>query len=433
MAQEATSLHFHVDYKHPTLCTATVKIPPRLVDAIYQETLQGQKQYTSAQGFRQGNVPVGYIEHNFRASLLEHLKEFLFKHMVLSYLYKEIRLQKLTLAGEPRLTDIFLEPHRTAEFSFECSLFPSVILQNWKFFPFKAPKRKNYKDLDRQVDTFIKDERDAADKHDAKTIHTNDWVCFDMTLVDAKNKPIFGTYKERLWLKIGDEEADQEFRDLFLGKQVGDLIRSNNICLQEYFSDFLNTNYCLCLEIKDILSHNFFCFELFKKHFRLKTNKEMLQKLIEVFSYRNDMTQRRAIIEETFKILLAKHQFDAPNHLVLRQQKLVMDAVQENPDYNVYRSQHDFKERVRDLAEKQIKEVMIIDQIAYQEDIIATDDDIKCYLNFIKRQRMKDFLYFQLPETKVGGQELPLSSEFLKQYCLREKTLNYIIYHLTKK
>jgi len=433
MAQDAQALFLQVEYKGPTLCNATVKIPARIVDAIYQETVLGQKKHTSAHGFRQGNVPVGYIEHNFKASLLEHLKELLFKHIVLSFLYKEIRTQKLSLAGEPRLIDIALEPHKIAEFHFECSLFPALTIQNWKFFPFKAPKRKNYKDLDRQVDGFIKEERDAADKHDAHTIHVGDWICFDMYLVDTKGKMLFGTHKERLWLKIGDEEADQEFQELFVGKHTGDAILTNKECLQEYFSDFLNTNYSLCLEIKDILSHKFFCFELFKKHFRLKTNKEMLQKLIEVFSYRNDMSQRRATIEETFRVLLAKHQIEAPNHFVLRQQKLVLDAVQENPDYNVYRMQLDFKERVRQLAEKQIKEIMLIDQIAYQEDVAVTDEDIKCYLNFIKRPRMKDFLYFQLPETKICGQEFPVSSELLKQYCLREKTLNYIIYHLTKK
>lgn len=433
MAHEASRLTLHIEYLKPTLCSAVVQIPADLVVPIYHETLLGQSKFTKAQGFGKGIVPLSYIEQNFKAGLLEHVQEVLFKHIVLSFFYREIRAKKLPLAGDPRLIDITLENGKDATFAFECSLYPIINLQNWKFFPFKAPKRKNYKDLDRQVESFIKEERDAAENHNAAFICIGDWVCFDTYLVDDHNKPLLPLHKERLWLKIGDEEADREFRDLFLGKKIGDTFYSNKECLQEFFSDHLNTQYNLCIEIVDILSHQFFCFDLFRKHFRLKTNKEMLQKLVEVFSYRNDLSQRRAMVEEAFKILLTKHQVQIPNHLILRQLKHVLDEVQNNPDYNVYRVQPDFKERIQQLAEKQVKEIMIIDQIAYQEDITVTDEDIKCYLNFTKRPRMKDFLYFQLPDTRINGQELPVSLEFLKQYCLREKTLNYIIYHLTKK
>ena len=46
---------------------------------------------------------------------------------------------------------------------------------------------------------------------------------------------------------------------------------------------------------------------------------------------------------------------------------------------------------------------------------------------------MKDFIYFDPFVTKIQGQEIPISAATLKQACLREKTLNHIIYHLTKK
>lgn len=433
MTYEASRPTLHIEYLKPTLCSTVIHIPAALVCPIYKETLLGQSRCTQAQGFSQGAVPLSYIEQNFKTGLLEHVQEVLFKHIVLSFFYREVRAHKLPLAGDPRLTAIKFEDEKNALFSFECSLYPTINLQNWKFFPFKAPKRKNYKDLDRQVESFIKEERDATDNHNATTVCIGDWICVDMYFINEELQSLLPSHKERLWLKLGDEEADREFRDLFLGKKIGDRIYSNKECLQKFFSDHLTTHYSICLEIIDILSHQFFCFDLFKKHFRLKTNKEMLQKLVEVFSYRNDLSQRRSMIEEAFKILLAKHPVHIPQHLITRQLQHVLDEVQNNPDYNVYRVQSDFKERAQQLAEKQVKEIMIIDQIAYQEDISVNDEDIKSYLNFTKRPRMKDFLYFQLPDTRIHGQEQPISAELLKQYCLREKTLNYIIYYLTKK
>ena len=106
--------------------------------------------------------------------------------------------------------------------------------------------------------------------------------------------------------------------------------------------------------------------------------------------------------------------------------------MQTNPDYQVYRMQKDFKKRVKQLAEKQAKELMILDQIGYLENIAITNQDAKQYLNLIQRPRTKEFIYLAPPNTRLRGQEAPISSEELKQACLREKTLNHIIYHLTK-
>ena len=85
------------------------------------------------------------------------------------------------------------------------------------------------------------------------------------------------------------------------------------------------------------------------------------------------------------------------------------------------------------VAEKQVKETIFIDQLAYRENTHLTNQDVKHYLNLSKRPRMKEFIYFSSPATKIGGQEMPIGAQELKRTCLREKALNHIIYHLTKK
>jgi FKBP-type peptidyl-prolyl cis-trans isomerase (trigger factor) len=85
------------------------------------------------------------------------------------------------------------------------------------------------------------------------------------------------------------------------------------------------------------------------------------------------------------------------------------------------------------LAEKQLKELAIIDTLAYKENISVTKDDIFGYINLMKRPRTREFIYFTLPTTKTYGQELPLSHETIRQQCLREKTLNYVIQRLIKQ
>ena len=412
---------------------ATVTISPTIVNLVYREAIQSQQIIVHAQGYSRGTTPLEYIETNLKSTLTEHVKEFLLNFWVINFVYEELRKQKIVIAGLPRLYSIDVNPPDKAIFTFEVSLAPQLQLLEWHYFPFKTPKRKNYKDLDRQVDLFIKEEKDNLKKNNAVILNLGDWVHFDITLADSNNKPYENIPKESLWLRLGEEEVDSSLCDLFLEKKINDHFYSKSSGLQEYFSSQLATNYNFGIKINDTVKNSYFCLEQFKKHFRLKSNKETQQKLIEIFSYRNDISLRRSIAEESLKLLLTKHKFDIPHHLVLRQQQILLDIIQTNPDYHVYRAQKDFQMRLGQLAEKQAKEAILIDHIAYYEDLDVADQDLKGYINLMQRPRTKEFIYFDPPLTKYNGQESPISTPFLKQNCMREKTLNHIIHHLIKQ
>ena len=75
----------------------------------------------------------------------------------------------------------------------------------------------------------------------------------------------------------------------------------------------------------------------------------------------------------------------------------------------------------------------MIDQLATKEKIKVTSEDITNYLNLTKRPRMKEFIYFKIPETTIDCQEVPISAELIAQQSLREKTINFVIYNFTRK
>lgn len=422
------------NYEQPTLCRATIIVSKSLVNAFFDETAVALKDNIQAYGFQQGEVPIEYISKQYKINITEHLKEFFFKFGIVNFLFQEIRAQKLLVAGDPRLVDIILEQDKEARFVFELSVFPAISLNEWKYFPFKAPNRKNYKDLDRQVEAFIQEEQKNLEKHSIEQgIGIGDWVNFDVSIVNKDHLFLDDRFVQNFWLKLGNEEVESHLRQLFLGKKKGDQFVAHNKGLQDYFSDQLRACYNFKITVVDVVPHTYFCFDQFKDHFRVKTNKDMHKKLIEVFSYRNDVSQRLAMVEEAFKLLLSRHRFFAPNHLVLRQQKIILGAIQTNPDYNVYRKQKDFNFWIQQLAEKQVKETLLIDQLIYRENITVTNEDMINYLNLDKRPRMREFMYFSLPDFKHYGQEVPLAVHELSRVCAREKAINYVIHYLTKK
>jgi FKBP-type peptidyl-prolyl cis-trans isomerase (trigger factor) len=422
------------NYEQPTLCRATIIVSKSLVNTFFDETAIALQGNIQAHGFQQGEVPVEYIVKQYKVNITEHLKEFFFKFGIVNFLFQEMRAQKLLVAGDPRLIDIFLEHDRDARFVFELSVFSAISLNEWKYFPFKAPNRKNYKDLDRQVEAFVLEEQKNSEKYSADNgISISDWVNFNVTIVDKTHAFLDERFVQNFWLKLGNEEVEGHLQSLFLGKKKGDEFVVHNKGLQDYFSDQLRACYNFKVNVLEVVPHAYFCFDQFKDHFRVKTNKDMHKKLIEVFSYRNDVSQRLAMVEEAFKLLLSRHRFFAPNHLILRQQKIILGAIQNNPDYNVYRKQKDFNFWIHQLAEKQVKEMLLIDQLIYREDIVVTNVDMANYLNLDKRPRMKEFIYFSLPDSKHYGQEMPLAAHELSRVCAREKAINYVIHYLTKK
>ena len=421
--------------ENPSLKTILITIPHAFVESVYNQALISQQKDAGPYGHHQKVAPLNYIAHVYEAHVLKQVHEFLFKFFVISILHGQLRNQKIVMAGSPRIIDISNDNQNNAVYKFNATIFQPLEIQEWKYLPFKAPRRKRYKDLDRQVELFMEQEQKNAQEHesDKTTIRFDDWVNFDVALADQDGSVLLNGCVENLWLRIGQEEADTTFSDLFVGKKIGETFVTNNEGLQEYFNYETGSNFNFCVTIKDIEPHSHVCINRIKKQFRLKTNKELHQKLIEVFSFRNDISQRRSMVDETCRLILSKVPFSAPRHLTLRKEEELLAAVQVNPDYLVYKMQKDFRRTIEQLAERQVKETILIDQFSYHEKFDIDQDDVKNYLNLTKRQRTREFLHFRLPATKVRGQEVPISSEEIKQVCLREKMLNFIIYHLTKK
>ncbi|MBY0109509.1 MAG: trigger factor family protein [Candidatus Babeliaceae bacterium] len=445
MVSQETSVYFSLSQQpeSPHQLLLHIQIPSEPVTIMYHQALSSIKRDIHTHGFVKGATPESYIATTYKPLLIEHLKQFFFRHCVNAMLQKGIAEHKIITLCAPQPRQALIDPEKPAQFTFFVSTSPNPIKNEWKKLHFKAPGRKNYKDLDRQVDFFLKEEErkqkeskktaQTGEPFAAETIAFHDWICLSIRLVNQEKKYLLNQLEQRVWVKIGEEEADLQSQELFLGKKVGDSFITNNDFFQDAVSDDFSTHYLFEVTILFHIPSHFFDIDRFKTYFRLKTAKETHQKLIEVFSFRHDISQRRETVEKLFKLLFHHYPLQIDSDIIQQQEKVVLARVQENPDYHVYKNQHDFKEKVSLLAEKQIKEILFIDSIAYQENIQATDEDMINYLHLFKRPRTKEFVYFDIPHSRLNDQEISLCHEEIRRSCQREKTLNYVLYYLTKK
>lgn len=411
-----------------------VELPQDLVRLFYQHALATHQAHFDPSGFRQHQTPLAYIDTQYRANILKHLSEFLLHYCVISFLHQSIRSERLVVIGEPKLHAASIDPEGNSFYEFEVTVAPSLLIHDWKYLPFRAPKRRLYKDIDKQASNFIEEESAGrtiyGESHQEVTI--GDWVLFSAQLLNEKNELIAPSLKERLWLPIGEEETSLPYQELFAGRHLGEQFVSNAQVIQEYFSSTIDTNYRFLVTIEQILPKAYVDLEYIKEHFKLKTDKKLHQKLVEVYSSKNDLSLRRSMVEEAMRVLHLAYPVEVPHHAVDMQERLIIRNIQNNPDYTVYKQQRDFLQTVRLLAEKQIREVIVIDHFAYQESLPINDFDVCLYLNLTKRARTRDFINFLHPRIRVNTEESPICHEELKQTCLREKTLNHILHHLNK-
>ena len=93
-------------------------------------------------------------------------------------------------------------------------------------------------------------------------------------------------------------------------------------------------------------------------------------------------------------------------------------------------AQKDFDSCVEMLAEKQLKEEILIDKIAYRENIKVDMRDMQNYLHLFNNKRLREFVYFRPIIEKIDSVNIPLHASILKRTVFREKTLNTIIHNL---
>jgi len=299
------------------LVQAVVTISSDIFNQVKFYITEFHSKYSRPQGLESIDLPFNYIEKENREKIESSIKKFILKYIVFDFMAMQIPNKRVSLANGPRIASIVLEDDNTLKYYFDLSMASQLSMKDWKLFSFKAPKRKQYKDLDKQVDLFIKSENSIYKKQNFELIENYDWVNFAAVLLDDKNVGVIPDYESNFWLRINIDEIEEPFQKNFVGKKLGDSFTITGFPLVGEIRDLISEQSKFSINIKSIVKGMELDQETFKSFFKLKTKSNLHSKMIEVFSYRNDVSQRKAIIEEVFHLLFSKHRFEIPKHFVI--------------------------------------------------------------------------------------------------------------------
>ena len=411
-----------------------VIVPASIMQNFFDLAIQHQQNIVNPTGFKQGITPRLYIQEHFKTPILKSIKDLGLRFFGINALLQHIRAEKIVLIGHPELKDIEVDSQGNAIYTFQASTPKELYIQSWKYLPFQAVPRKKYRDIDKQVALFLQEETELSAKNATnQKIYPLDWVNFKIWVLDKNNEPLFADKMTSNWIRIGDEETDIDTQKLFVGKKVGDKFVTDNIIFQEYFCQNSYNQYDYLVEILDVVPYNNFSFDNFKHYFKIKTHKDLLSKITEIFSFNNDISQRRSIAFEALDLIIRKNQIVIPDASIFSQKKQIIQTLQYKTDFIVYKQDPDFEHHITNMAQRQLLDSAVAENIAYQDNLQISQTDIKAILQLTQRPRLRDFLYFPFIKTQMQGQEIPIDAATLYHYALKEKAVNHIIYHLTKK
>jgi FKBP-type peptidyl-prolyl cis-trans isomerase (trigger factor) len=426
-------LDFNEKRESSTLSLVTISASPQLVDKTKKHMFDVFRYKTKTPGFNLGEIPEEYIKKNYCVSAQENCRKYILKYFILDFLDEQLIKHQICCASEPKLQEVRSRPNDALEFIFKVSTVEGVLTQDWKIFNFSPPKRKLYKDLDRQAALSMKDaEESVVEPGKENVVENNDWVNIELLPLNNNNQPMFREHKNNFWLKINTKYVTSFFHNIFLGKSRDDVITTDNIKIYGLPDDILSVKGKFKVFIKSIVKQASFSLDSLRSIFSLKSKQDIHEKLIEIYSFRNDVSQRKLIIEEAFRVILAKLKFEVPGYLILRRQESLLKDMRKLPDYNVYKADANFCKHVSALSEKQLKEEILIEHIAKSENISTSPQEISDYLGLISHDRLSEFVYFKhLSESLEDSTHLIRQAQ-LELIILKEKVLNFIIKTLTK-
>jgi hypothetical protein len=261
-------------------------------------------------------------------------------------------------------------------------------------------------------------------------IEENDWIGIKVYLVDSEKNIIHQDLHGFFWLYITNEVIDREIRNLFYGKKKGDTLFAS----ADFISNFLGfffVKHIFCIVVEEHISHRFFVFENFKTVFNYD-NKNTFEKIIEIFSLRNDISLKKEKAQLSLQFFLEKIKIYIDQDIIQEHAMILKNKLLKNADYLLYQGEVNFETNIKKLACRQSMEKILVDYLIYFYRIESSPALLYWYLNILQRPRLKEFLYFDgnyLYDTHHKSHLI--HNVFIEQIALRERIIDYIIQKLS--
>ena len=343
-------------------------------------------------GFRKGHVPRNIYEQKFG---VEALYEDAINHCI-NHKYNEVFSEKsVEIVSQPTLEIDFKNIKRGEDFTFSLvfAIKPEVKLGAYKNLTVIQDKKDvSEDDIENEVKLLLNENTVLEPKEDAN-LEIGDTAIFDFDgSVDGVQ--FEGGKAENYSLEIGSNQFIPGFEDQMVGLKVGDEKDVNVEFPKEYHAENLAGKPAVFKikinEIKtkkEVALNDEFVKSLNKD--QINTVEELKQDIKANLEKQKEAQAKNELIDQVLEQAIKNAQVDVPKEMIDAQiaqekQKFEQQASQYNLDMNTFIQMYGltpelFEQQLTEQANKIVLSSLVIEAVAKQENIKATDEQIKEY------------------------------------------------------
>src|SRR6266540_433899 len=367
-----------------------------LLATAKKEALNHLAEELKLPGFRQGKAPAALVEKNINQATLQ--TEFLDRAMNAAY-GAALEKERLRPVAQPKVEVKKFVAFDTLELNFEVEVIGSVVLPDYKKVKLAKPEAKvTAKDIDGVVEQLRK--RESQKKEVTRAAKLGDEVTLDFKGVDAKTKEaIKGADGSDYPLPLGSKTFIPGFEEEVIGLKKGDVktfvitfpadygVPSLQKRKVEFTVTVKNVQELVLPPMDDALA---------SKVGPFKSVAELKEDIKRQMSIEKQSQAEREFTEELLLDITKKAKVSIPESLVEEQLDRIVTEQKQNLMYRGQTwkefleeqslTEEDYRKKQKTDAELRVKAGIVLGEIAEQEKIVVTAEELEIRMQILKGQ-----------------------------------------------
>jgi trigger factor len=356
-----------------------LEIPAEEVSKASEKVAKEFAKMARVPGFRPGKAPISLIKRRFA----EDIKSEVLQNLVPETVEKAVAEQKLTPVSQPQVDKLEFKEGEPVKFRASFDVLPEFTLANYKSLEIEMPEM-NLTDEDVAKALAEMQQRAAAfTPVEGRSVENDDFVQVKLNgTPEGGGEPL---QAESVLCHVGAEETMEPFNENLRGTNVGDH-RDFDVNYPADYPDaklagklFHYSVDVLGIKTKKLPDLN----DEFAKDVSDATSlDELKSKIKESLEHERDHRQKDLQREKVIGELVKLHDFPVPESLVehqmdVRLERVVRSLAQQGVDPRAVNLDWvTLRKRQEDRAKEDVKAELVIDRIATEEKIDATDEEL---------------------------------------------------------
>jgi trigger factor len=416
----------NIEELSPVKVRVHVELPPDEVDRKMDDLFRELGRKAKVPGFRTGKIPRKILEARFGREVTDDAAQKLINETF----YKALEEHQVFPLGYPLLEKEPLKQGHAFKYSAQVEVKPRITLSDYRGLEVEKEKCSvSEKDVEDQLSQIRKAHGKIIAIESDRTVQKEDYVLMDYEAFE-NGEPIEGLKAQNFMVRVGSND----FHPVFEEKLIGLAKHDETEIRVQFDKDHHHAKLAgrtvdfkvKVVDIKLLLLPNLD--DAFARELGAEFNglDDLRQKLRETITKEREQRIDRAMKQKLVQKVAERVDIPLPEILVDSEVDLALQSLEQNLIRSgsslekAGLSTQKLRQEFRPNAERRVKEMLILDEIARQNGFTVTEEDLQ------ERFQVLGVRLGQDPETVRKFYDVRNMTESVREGLMEEKALNYL-------